>query len=175
MIDCANCGAQMRRYQPATRARTGLFAFGALLLFVPAMIYPMVSVQYLGNYNQFNMVGAVERLFGLHHYFLAVFIGVITMLAPMVQILGWCFLGMAGNSRRWKGASRIAHRAIEVAAPWNMHEMFLVALLVGIIKFGHAASVQTGSGTLAFALVVAFTKSAAVNFDTESDWEARDS
>lgn len=55
-----------------------------------------------------------------------------------------------------------------------MLDIFLVAVLVAVIKFGSMATVSVGEGAFMFLLVVIFTMRAAANFDVKLLWKDYD-
>lgn len=57
------------------------------------------------------------------------------------------------------------YRIIHFVGKWSMLDIFVVALMVGLVQFGSLASIVTGPAALAFALAVIMTMLATASFD----------
>lgn len=172
-IECSACGERLRWHRPFTRSRSAWLACGALILLLPAALFPMVSAHFLGNYNQFTLLQVIGRLWQSNHCLIAAFIASITLLAPALQSGALCLLGVLGPAsppRLRLGLQRL----VQMAEPWNMSQMFLLALLVGVVQFGRVSAVQVEPGALAFALMVTMSRAAAIEFEPAEYWEERD-
>lgn len=168
---CGRCGEHLVWRKPDTLRRTGVWALAALFLAAPAYLFPLGSVEYLGNYNEISMVLVVARLFEMQHYLIGTFVLGTAVMAPVARILGLLVLSAALRGRRWRALSRGAHAWCRAMGPWDIAPVFLIALTVGIVKFGEAGNVHIGLGGLAFALMVAAGRSAVAAFDGASAWE----
>ncbi|MOA62755.1 Paraquat-inducible protein A [compost metagenome] len=65
-------------------------------------------------------------------------------------------------------------RFIEWIGRWSMLDIFVIAILVALVSFGNLASVEAGSGAMAFAAVVVLTMLAALTFDPRLIWDNTD-
>lgn len=170
-VRCARCGEILVWHKPKTQSKVGAFALAALLLFVPAVLFPLGSVSYLGNYNEVSLWQAINRLYVMHHFFIGSFVALTAVVAPICECIGWSVLALKVDGRRWIAVRRVAQQLVAAMAHWDMAPLYLVALVVGIVKFGEACTVHVGSGALAFALMVAAVKGAAASYDTSSAWK----
>jgi paraquat-inducible protein A len=148
-----------------------MLGFAALLLAVPAAFLPLGSVNYMGNFNQVSMASLINRLFESQHYLIALFVFVTALLAPLLRSAVYYLLFLTLKSNRRAGIGGRLHKSLLLFEPLDAAPIFLVALTVGIVKFGAAGNVQTGGGALAFALMIAAVQGAANAFDAASAWE----
>ncbi len=167
---CRRCGETLCWSRTSTRRRTAALALAALLLAVPAMVFPLAKVTYMGNFSEVSLTQAVGRLFEKGHFLIGGFLILTAIAAPIVQAIGWCLLTLTIGHERWRRVSRAAHRWVAAAGPWDMAPLYLVALIVGIVKFGGAGNVHAGTGAIAFALMIVAVKAAAVTFDPAEIW-----
>lgn len=170
IVQCAECGERLRWHRPFARHHAAWLAAGALALLVPALAFPMVAAHYLGNYNQFTLIQLVARLCDSGHYLIAVFMTVITALAPATQTVALVALGLLGRAAPTP-LRRVLQRAVQIAEPWNMSQMFLLAMLVGVAQFGGMMALDVLPGGLAYALMVALARAAALLYEPADDWE----
>ncbi len=169
-VHCVECGERLRWHRPLARPRSAWFAAGALILLGPALVFPMLSVHYVGNYNQFDLVQVVGRLYQSGDWFIGTFIAVITFVTPAAQSLALVLLGVLGRAAPVRLRMTL-QRVVQIAEPWNMSQMFLLALLVGVAQFGNMMAIRILPGILAYGLAVAFSRMAAIEFEPADDWE----
>jgi paraquat-inducible protein A len=66
----------------------------------------------------------------------------------------------------------IFYRTIRVTDPWNMLEVFLLAIALSMIEMGRVATVLPGRGVFSFTAVVALTLLATLSFDPRLLWDS---
>ena len=64
------------------------------------------------------------------------------------------------------------YRVTEFVGRWSMVDIFVVAILVGVVQLGSTISIHPGAGALSFAAVVILTMFAAMSFDPRLIWDA---
>jgi paraquat-inducible protein A len=67
------------------------------------------------------------------------------------------------------------YRFIEWIGRWSMLDIFVIAILVAVVRFGSLASIEPGLGAMAFASVVILTMLAALTFDPRLIWDNTES
>ncbi|MNZ48762.1 Paraquat-inducible protein A [compost metagenome] len=68
----------------------------------------------------------------------------------------------------------LMYRFIEWIGRWSMLDIFVIATLVALVRFGNLATIEAGPGAAAFATVVVLTMLAAVTFDPRLIWDNTD-
>jgi paraquat-inducible protein A len=69
----------------------------------------------------------------------------------------------------------VMYRFIEWIGRWSMLDIFVIAILVAVVRFGSLASIEPGLGAMAFASVVILTMLAALTFDPRLIWDNTES
>ncbi len=64
------------------------------------------------------------------------------------------------------------YRATDFVGRWSMVDVFVVAILVGVVQLGSTISIYPGAGAVSFAAVVVLTMLAAMSFDPRLIWDA---
>jgi paraquat-inducible protein A len=98
-----------------------------------------------------------------------------SIVVPVMKLAGLLYLVVTtrfGIGRRLRDRARI-YRFIDVIGPWAMLDVFLLAVLVGLVQLGQIATVLPGPGLLAFAAVVVLTMLASASFDPKTIWRER--
>jgi len=93
-----------------------------------------------------------------------------SILIPLLKLLGLFFL-VAVRSPRWQKTRTRIFKYIEKIGPWAMLDVFLLAIMVAVIRFGRFATVIPGPGIVAFTAVVVFTLLASACFDPRLIWK----
>ena len=65
----------------------------------------------------------------------------------------------------------MAPRIAEGMGAWSMVDIYVVALLVGLVNFGALSTIRPGIGATFFGAVVAVTMFAAHSFDPRLIWD----
>ena len=64
------------------------------------------------------------------------------------------------------------YRIVNAIGRWSMIDIFMESILVALVQFGSAVTIDPGFGAVAFAAVVILTMFAAEGFDPRLMWDA---
>jgi paraquat-inducible protein A len=144
-------------------------ALAALILYLPAVTWPMLRLERLGQVREDNLLGGIMSLMSTGHWFVGGVVLVFSVIVPPVKLLTLLTLGLggAGFAQRHQAA---AYRLVEVVGRWGMLDVMLVAVLVAFVKLGGLAQIQAGPGLTAFALCVLASLIASLCFDPHCLW-----
>ena len=170
--ECIRCGSNI-----ATRPRGGADAtlaltLAALVLYVPANIYPILTMNLYGNFSDNTIWDGVVSLMDHNEYFVAAIVFLASIVIPLLKLLGLSFLVASvkwGKGRRLRARTQI-FKFIDAIGPWAMLDVFLLAVLVALVKLGDLARVIPGPGLVAFTCVVILTMLASQSFDPKLIW-----
>ena len=172
-VECARCGGVIVRDRTFSRPLTGALSLAALFLYVPANTYPIMSMHYLGRETENTVWGGVQALWGDGLGGVAVVVFCASILVPLLKLIGLFYL-VAARGARGQKLRTLIYRVIEKIGPWAMLDVFLLAVIVGIIRFGKFATVVPGPGLVAFTAVVVLTLLASASFDPRLIWKEED-
>jgi paraquat-inducible protein A len=151
---------------------TAALAVAALILYVPANIYPILRMHFYGAYSENTVWDGVVSLAQSRQYFVALIVFLASIAVPILKLAGLLYLVISarfGLGRRLRSRTRI-YRFIDVVGPWAMLDVFLLAILVALVKLGQIATVLPGPGLIAFTAVVVLTMLASASFDPRTIW-----
>jgi paraquat-inducible protein A len=170
--ECFRCGSTISTRISNSLARTAAFSLAALILYVPANIYPILRMESYGVYSENTVWAGCVRLFEDGQWFVAGIVFCASILVPLMKLLGLFFLVSTTRARSvWLQRERTwIHKAIEIIGPWAMLDVFLLAVLVALVKLKQIATVLPGPGLLAFTAVVVLTILASSSFDPKLIW-----
>ncbi len=172
VAECVRCGYPVTSHGAGVEV-TAALALAALVLYIPANIYPILRMEIYGAYSESTVWDGVVSLWQYNEYFVAIVVFLASIVIPLLKLLGLFFLVISvkwGRGRRLRGRTRV-YKFIDAIGPWAMLDVFLLAVLVALVKLGSLGRVIPGPGLLAFCLVVILTILASQAFDTKLIWE----
>jgi paraquat-inducible protein A len=172
VAECVRCHSRVHRRRPNSRMRTLVFALAALILYFPSNLYPIITADYHGVHSETTVIQGIRALFGHQQYFIACLVFCTSLLSPALKILALIFIPLTLDWPRFKRARTWAYKIIRVVDPWNMLEVFLLAIAVSMVEIGRVATVHPGRGVFSFTAVVALTLMATLSFDPRLIWDA---
>jgi paraquat-inducible protein A len=164
---CHRCGWTIRRWKPDNLERTAAFSLAALVLYIPANVYPLLRMNYYGAQSENTIWDGCVALFRDGQWLVAAIVFFCSIVIPLAKLLGLALLTLTARlGAAWRARQRTwLYRSIEVIGPWAMLDVFLLAVLVALVKFQEIATVLPGPGLLAFTAVVVLTILASSSFD----------
>jgi paraquat-inducible protein A len=173
--ECARCGDAIVQRGRGSLELTAALALAALILYIPANIYPILRMNLRGMYTESTVWDGVVSLVNTNQFLVAAIVFLASMVIPVLKLAGLFFLvisSKAGMGRRLRSRTRI-YKFIDRVGPWAMLDVFLLAVLVALVKLGTWATVLPGPGLLAFAAVVVLTMLASASFDPRQIWQSQ--
>ncbi len=154
-------------------ARTWALLLTGYVLFIPANLLPVtVTTSIVGTQSDTIMSG-VAYFWNSGSYDLAIIIFTASVFVPLAKLLALTFLVASVQKRsRWEPLQRTKlYRMVEFIGKWSMLDIFVVALLATLVKFSSLASIEAGTGAIAFGALVMITMFAAMTFDPRLIWD----
>lgn len=172
--ECPRCGADLHARKPASLARTWALLAAAALLYVPANTFPVMRSSSLFGAQEDTIWSGIVFLWLDGSWALALLVFFASMVVPLFKLL--VLGGLAWSVQaRMRGALLLRtrlFRMIESVGRWSMLDIYVVTLLVGLVQLRSVASIQAGTGALAFGAVVVLTMLASLSFDPRLIWDA---
>ncbi len=173
---CPCCGARLHRRYPGSLQKTWALLIAAMLLYIPANTLPVMSVVYLGQGEPATILGGVMQLIQEGMWPLALIVFVASIFVPLLKmvVLLWLLVSVHRHSSFRPVERTRFYRVTEFIGRWSMVDIFVIAILVALVKFGALANVEPGAGSVSFAAVVVLTMFAAHTFDPRLIWDCAD-
>ena len=172
-VECARCGAVIHENRPFGNEVTAALTLGALILYLPANIYPILRMSYYGAYSENTVWQGITSLWEHRDWLVAAIVFLASILVPLLKLAGLLYLvaSVRLGSVHHRHLRTWIYRFIDVIGPWAMLDVFLLAILVALVKMGEIATVLPGPGLIAFAGVVVLTILASASFDPRLIWK----
>ena len=173
-VICSRCGAQLSHRKPNSLARTWALIVAAYILYIPANVYPVMTVISFGRGEPDTILSGVESLLASGMWPLAVLVFFASIIVPLIKLFGLTLLLMSVHYKwYWRPKQRtILYRITEAVGRWSMIDIFMISILVALVRLEAVATIEPGMGATSFAAVVVLTMFAAMSFDPRLIWDA---
>ena len=169
---CARCRSVIIRDKPNSLSRTAALSLAALILYVPANVYPVMRMEYMGASKTNTIWTGVVSLAQDGMWEIALLVFCASIMVPLLKLLGLFYLVLTARSGSRRRDRTIVYKIIESIGRWSMLDVFLLSILVALVKLGSLATVLPGPGIIAFAAVVVLTILASQSFDPRVIWDS---
>jgi len=165
---CRRCNSKIYQHQKFQTEKSWAFLITAIIFYIPANLYPMLVIKQFGNEDGSTILGGVIVLWEMGSYPVALVILFASVFVPLLKFLLLLYLLISVNYSLGNDSKVDKHTLYyitEIIGPWSMIDVFVVAILAGLI---HLSSMEmvAGAASTAFALSVFFTIMAAHSFDS---------
>jgi len=171
---CPRCGATIHRRKPDAVRRTLALVVTGFLLYVPANLLPVLSIERFGRDEPSTIISGVHELITAGLWPLAIIVFTASVVVPLIKLFGLSLMLVMTRlrSRRWLVARTRLFRFIDRIGRWSNIDVFMISILVALVQFGALTSVRPEPGAIAFAAVVIVTMIASRCFDARVMWDA---
>lgn len=170
---CHRCGDRVHRRKPATLQRTLALVIAGFLLYLPANLLPVLSIERFGHVEPNTILSGVHELVISGLWPLAILVFAASILVPLVKLCGLTLMLVMTHLRsgRWLVGRTQLYRFIEFIGRWSSIDLFMISILVASVQFGNLTRVRPQGGAVAFAAVVVVTMLASRCFDPRVMWD----
>ncbi|PID45702.1 MAG: paraquat-inducible membrane protein A [Proteobacteria bacterium] len=172
-VRCYVCGSLIHSRVPNSLSRTWALVIAAMILYIPANVFPIMTVVMWGDGHPDTIMSGVVTLLQAGMWPLALLVFLASIVIPIAKLLTLLGLLVSIQLRsHWRPRERTQlYRLTEFIGRWSMIDIFVIGILVALVQFGNAATVTPGIGALSFAAVVILTMVAAHTFDPRLIWD----
>ncbi len=170
---CPRCGSPLHVRITDSLQRTIALLLTATLLYIPANLYPIMITEYLGTPTVSTIMGGVIVLVQLGSIPVAAVIFIASVVVPLAKIVAIFYLVWSVSWHRHVNPRQRTKIYViaEFIGKWSMIDVFVVAILVGLVQLQGLISFYPGIAAYSFAGVVLVTMVAAENFDSRLIWD----
>jgi paraquat-inducible protein A len=171
-ITCRRCKQRIYHDKGYSYQQTLAYLITAMILFIPANFYPMLSTNTLGETTTNTIIGGIIVLWEHGSYPIALIILFASVFVPILKFIMISYLLISAKYGRL--SQKIDKQKLfyitEIIGPWSMIDVFVVAILAALVQLS-IVQIEPGAATTAFAAMVFFTLLSALSFDTRLIWE----
>lgn len=167
---CPRCGCVLARHHKNSLDKTLALGITGLLLYIPAMFIPLITLKKLGMSEQANVVDTIIRFFESEYYFVTI----MTLLSAVVMPL--CLIGMVvticlhlKTGKATPFTAKLFRHYMHLEE-WAMVEVYLLGILVTIFKMADLADIIYNAGFFSFIGLVFTSLGITVVMDKDLFW-----
>jgi paraquat-inducible protein A len=171
---CPRCEAAIHMRKPDSITRTWALVLCAAVLSFPANILPIMRVDFLGTAELSTIMDGIIYFFQTGSYGIGAVILTASVLVPCFKIIGiiLILLSIHFKWKSWLRHKTLLFRSIEFIGRWSMLDIFVIAILQAVVRFGNITSIEAAPAATFFLGVVLSTMFAAITFDPRLLWDA---
>ncbi len=171
---CPRCGSVLASARQNTVSRTLALSLTGLILFFPAMLLPVMTLDAMGMEMATNLVHGISVLFRSGFYGVAILILLTGVAIPFIKLLVLFVVSLSILLKVKSSLLTLAFRMYRFLDEWGMLEIFMLGILVSIIKLKDLAQLSYGMGLYCFSALLAVTVFTAIGLDEHRYWSLLD-
>ena len=173
VASCPRCGHHLHRRRPDSLRRSSAYLIAALILYIPANLYPVMYTTFLGSGFASTIMGGIIDFWTSGSYGIALVIFIASIAVPCVKfaILGLLLVTCQRKSRWARRERTRLYRIVEMIGYWSFLDVLVVAVVASLVEFGALSETQPRVGILFFGAVVILTMLSAMSFDARLIWD----
>jgi paraquat-inducible protein A len=154
--------------------RTAALIIAGYLLYIPANLLPVTTLQGVGGDEHHTIMSGVFELIHNDLWPLALIVFLASIVLPLVKLLSltWMLIAVRRRSPTLLRTRTWLYRTIDAVGRWSNIDVFMGSVLAALLQFGALTTVRAQSGLVAFAAVVVITMIATATFDSRLMWDA---
>ena len=171
---CPRCATPLEPRQPGSLSATLALITAAAILYLPANLLAVMTVERFGRVNSYTILAGVDELVQLGMWPLALLVFFASIVVPMLKLvsLAWFLHAIRRRSAGRLQERTVLYRLIDVVGRWSNIDVFMVSILAASLQFGFLTTVDPEAGIVSFAAVVVLTMLATAVFDPRLMWDA---
>jgi paraquat-inducible protein A len=172
---CMHCNAVLHQRKPKSLERCWAYLIAACVMYLPANLMPIMVTNTLFMVDQSTIMEGVILFWVTKEYAVAIIIFIASFVVPILKIVSLFLLliSIKQNSIFGLKLRTRLYQTLEFIGRWSMLDVFVVALMVGLVQIKGFASIEPGLGMIAFGAVVVLTMLASLSFDPKLIWDAQ--
>ncbi len=171
---CPRCGSVLFMPKKNPVERTLALSLTGLILFFPAMLLPIMTLNAMGLEQATNLVHGISVLFQSGFHMVSILVLVTGVAVPFIKLLVLFTVSLAISLKSSRRLPILVFRAYHFLDEWGMLEIYMLGILVSIIKLKDLAQLSFDLGLFCFVALLMITICAAVSLDEHRYWVLMD-
>ncbi len=167
VLYCRNCKNKIGDKKEFNLHTSWAMLITAMIFYVIANIYPILVINKFGITSENTIIGGVIALWEEGSYPISIIIFTASVFVPLLKFILILYI-LLNYKKPQKGSRKIdqakLYHITEVIGPWSMIDVFVVAILAGVVHMS-SVKITAGVGATAFVLMVFFTMLSAMAID----------
>ncbi len=147
---CPRCHELLHRDKHNSIVKTFSLSLTALLLYIPALFLPLLTMGILGTESTASIIYAIYNLFVQQQFFVGLVVLLTAVIFPFFTLFSLCAVSfglLTDHKKKWMPWM---FRHYNHLREWAMTDVFLVGILITIINMSHSAEIDLNLGFFCF-------------------------
>lgn len=149
-VQCTRCGASIYSSYPSTFTHTLALALTALILFILANSFPLLSLEYHGIHSEATLLSGISLLIDQGYSEIAILVVITSWLMPLAELTALIYILVPLHYGWVLPGATILLRAFGKLRPWSMSEVYLLGLVIAAVKLNERSEIVPGVALWAF-------------------------
>ncbi len=167
---CCRCGCVLDAPVENSAEKTMALSLTGLLLFVPAIFFPLLTLDILGLESTGSIYASVKSLLVSGFVFTGFAVLLTSIVIPLLKLMLLCVVSAQVCMHRGNRITVAMFRLYNRLDEWGMLEVYMIGILVTIVKLFHMASITYDTGFFCFIGLLAATLLSSSMLDENYYW-----
>jgi len=167
---CPRCRCIVSHAKKDTVKRTLILSLTGLILFIPAMILPIMTLDTFGLEQSANIIQGARALFLSGFHMVGIIVMLTAVIIPLLKLLFMFYVSLAIRMGAHPKNLAFTFRVYQRMDEWGMLEICMLGILISIIKLKDLAEISYGTGLFCFAALLIITLVSSVTLDERKYW-----
>ena len=174
-VCCPRCGRTLKKCKKNPIQRTLALSLTGLLLYLPAILLPLMTFKSLGFSDSANVIESIVNFYKNDYYFVSLMVFLSAVVFPLL-LLSLMFT-ISFNLQRKRYPSYLAYlfKTYLHLEEWAMIEVYLLGIMITIIKMVDSTEIMYQSGIFCFTALVLTSLAISTTIDRYYFWRLIDS
>ena len=170
VVSCPRCGTELHRHKEDSVNRTLACCLTGLILYFPAMLLPLMTVETLGISETADILQSLTGYFRQGFYLVTMIVFFCAVLFPLLKLSLGFTVAILVKLRKFPRILPSMFRLYIHLDEWAMAEVYLLGIMVTVIKMYHMTTISYGLGFFCFLALVIVTVGTTAFLDRHLFW-----
>lgn len=173
-VSCPRCGAVLYEVSQDAVSRVLAYSVTGLVLYIPANVLPLLSLDILGRLSHASVLDGVHHLLKQGFIFTGMLVFFTSLFIPLIDLLVLFIVSLSLKLKRWRLLAISLLKYQGYLEGWGMLEVFMLAILIAFIKLQAMGNLIISNGLICFVGLWVCTVLSMAAFNRHQFWEAVD-
>ena len=173
-LSCSRCGTTIAKFHVDSIDRVLALSFAGLLLYLPAIMLPLMTLSSLGIEINGNVIDTCITFYRKDYIVVALVMFLTAVLFPFMKLFLPFIVSVHLKANRRPGWLKQAFKLHKHLEEWGMVEVYLLGILITLIKMSDMASIEFNAGFYCFVGLVLLSIAIAAQLDEHLYWDKMD-
>lgn len=171
-LACGRCGKTVSKSYNDSLSKVLALSFAGLLLYLPAMFLPLMTLSSIGIREKGNVVDTFISFLTSGYYLVALIVLCTAIIFPFLKLFLPFAVTLSLKLNHRPSWLKSGFKLLKHLEEWGMVEVYLLGILITLIKMGGMASIDYNAGFFCFVALVLLSMAASVSLDEHAFWSS---